>query len=387
MEYKSSEVKAGIFIFLGLLTFGVFLFTLGNLSYFKPERKTLRMVFNSSMGLEVGTTVRYSGLEVGEIKSIDFADSTNTKGDGKVMVVSEIDNNIVIKKTSTAMIKTEGLMGGFYVDIRPGMGSELLPPDGLLQGQDTFEFAKVGDMAADIVMEIKDFTKITSQLAVDAGETLKSIKATVVTVNNLLTENQDLIAVNLKNLSRVTGEFANVLETGSEDIQKSLKHVSSMAEVGDELFREKETSIKEIISETHDLTIALSKLLDDNAPKLTKLMDTFESESSPKLNKLMDTLEAETRKMSDSFESATVNFDSTFEQSDAILVENRRNLLELIRNMKETSTSLKLLTSDLQRNPWKLVRKGDEEEAKPPENKLVKVKDKHIRESRRDRIP
>ncbi len=156
MEYKSSEIKAGIFIVLGAVTFGLFLFTLGNISYFKPEQKTLRMMFNSSMGLDVGTTVRYSGLEVGEIKSIDFAVSSDNRGDGKVMVVSSIDSSIVIKKNSTAMIKTEGLMGGFYVDIRPGSGEELLPDDGLIVGQDSFEFAKVGDMAADIVMEIKD---------------------------------------------------------------------------------------------------------------------------------------------------------------------------------------------------------------------------------------
>ncbi len=373
MEYKSSEVKAGIFIVLGVLTFGMFLFTLGNISYFKPEQKNVRMVFNSSMGLEVGTTVRYSGLEIGEIKSIDFADSTgNDRGDGKVMVVSAIDSSITVKKNSTAMIKTEGLMGGFYVDIRPGSGKELLPDDGIIIGQDTFEFAKVGDMAADIVMEVKDFTQITASLAIDAGKTLNAIQESMDGVNNLISQNQGLITSNLKNMSRVTDEFANILEVGGEDIQKSLKHISSMSAVGDKLFREKESSIKEIIDETHGLTIELSKLL---------------NESSPILNSLMKTLEAETRKVSASLDSATDNFDDTFEQSGAILVENRRNLLELVRNMKETSANLKLLTGDLQRNPWKLVRKGDEAETKTPENKLVTVKDKHVRESRRDRIP
>ena len=145
-----------------------------------------------------------------------------------------------------------------------------------------------------------------------------------------------------------------------------------MAALGDELFREKETSIKEIIDETHGLTIELSKLL---------------NESAPIFNNLMKTLETETKKVSSSLDTATVNFEDTFEQSSAMLVENRRNLLELIRNMKETSDNLKLLTGDLQRNPWKLIRKSDEVDAKTPENKLVNVNDKHVRESRRDRIP
>lgn len=369
MEYKSSEIKAGIFIFLGLITFGLFLFTLGNLSYFKPEQKIVRMVFGSSMGLEVGTSVRYSGLEIGEIKSINFADSSEGIGEGKVIVVSAIDASIVIKKNSTAMIKSEGLMGGFYVDIQPGSGTELLPDDGLLVGKDSFEFAKVG---ADIVLEIQEFTQITGELAIDAGETLKSIQGSVEGVNNLISQNQELITANLKNMNRVTNELANILEAGGEDIQKSLKHISSMAAVGDKLFREKETSIKEIIDQAHLLTLDLAKLL---------------KESAPILNKLMTTLEIETKKVSASLDRATVNFDDTFEQSGAMLVENRRNLLELIRNMKDTSANLKLLTGDLQRNPWKIIRKSDEADAPPPENKLVKTKDKHVLESRRDRIP
>ena len=94
----------------------------------------------------------------------------------------------------------------------------------------------------------------------------------------------------------------------------------------------------------------------------------------------MTTLESETKKVS-------ASIDGTFQQSGAMLVENRRNLLELVRNMKETSATLKLLVSDVQRNPWKLIRKGDETDAQTPENKLVSVEDKHVREGRRDRIP
>ena len=85
--------------------------------------------------------------------------------------------------------------------------------------------------------------------------------------------------------------------------------------------------------------------------------------------------------------TATVNFDETFQQSSAILGENRRNLLELIRNMKDTSTSLKLLMEDVERNPWKLIRKSDEVGPSTPENNQVKTKDKYVRENRLDKTP
>ena len=49
------------------------------------------------------------------------------------------------------------------------------------------------------------------------------------------------------------------------------------------------------------------------------------------------------------------------------MIENRRNLLQLLQNMNETSRNLKSLTEDLKRNPWKLVRKSDEVAVPPAE--------------------
>ena len=399
MSYQSSEIKAGIFIFIGFITLVGFLFILGNLqSYFKPK-KEIQILFDNSIGLEVGTTVRYAGLEIGSIKSIDLVAPTEGRGPDKIRVLSEVDPSIIIKKNAIAMIKTEGLMGGFYIDIRPGLGESTQLAEGEdLRGQDSFEIAKVGDMAEEVVIEIKRFTDLASTLVGDAGKTLlsiqvsmenvnklimgelvsdarntlSSIRASMDTIDNLLADNSDIIASNLKNLNRLSSELTAILEENSDHIRESFKNVSSVTRTADNLLTKKADILSTIIDKTDHLVHELDRLLKENSPLLTSLLNTAEDD----LNQIAK-----------SIDTATVNFDETFQQSSAILGENRRNLLELIRNMKDTSSSLKLLVEDVERNPWKLIRKSDEVEPPTPENNLVKAKDKYVRENRLDKTP
>lgn len=399
MSYQSSEIKAGIFIFIGFLTLVGFLFVLGNLqSYFKPK-KEIHILFDNSIGLEVGTTVRYAGLEIGSIKSINLVAPTGGKGPDKIRVLSEVDPSIIIKKNAIAMIKTEGLMGGFYIDIRPGLGESTQLAEGEeLRGQDSFEIAKVGDMAEEVVIEIKRFTDLAGSLVGDASQTLKSIqaslenidkrvmgvlvndarntlssiRATMDTIDNLAADNSEVISRNLTNLDKLSTELTVILEENSDNIKESFKNVSSLTKTTDNLLTNKVESIGKIIDKTDHLVHELDQLLEKNSPLLTSLLNAAEND----LGQIVK-----------SIDTATVNFGETFQQSAAILGENRRNLLELIRNMKDTSSSLKLLMEDLERNPWKLIRKSDEVEPTAPENKLVKAKDKHVRENRLDKTP
>ena len=72
MEYRSSEVKAGFFIFVSTLVLIVMIFVLGDIKdYFKP-RKMLRIVFNFTGGMEVGAPVRYAGLDIGSVKDLSL---------------------------------------------------------------------------------------------------------------------------------------------------------------------------------------------------------------------------------------------------------------------------------------------------------------------------
>lgn len=348
MEYRSSEVKAGFFIFVALITLAVMIFVLGNLQERFRDRKTLRIVFNFTGGLEEGAPVRYAGLEVGRVSRIELLDSSEEKDTDRVTVITEIDPSITVKKNSTAMIKTSGLMGGLYIDIRPGTRSSPQLVEGeLLIGQDSFEFTQIGDMMEEIVVQVRRFIDLADNLTVDSRETLKAFQVSLNNINSLIHDSRGDLRENLKNMNRVTANLARLLEENHDTIHETILSVKSVADKTNHLLESKGTQLGEIIDHTHRLTREIEILMADTRPGLTNIVRTMETDA---------------QKISQNIGSAAASFEETLQQGNAILMENRRNLLETLKNLKATSKNLKTLSEDVKLNPWKLIRKSDEKQ-------------------------
>ena len=368
MEYRSSEIKAGLFIFVSMIVFIVMIFMLGNIKdYFKP-RKILRIVFNFTGGMEVGAPVRYAGLDIGSVK--DIALLGDDTGRDRVVVMAEINPKIVIKKNSVAMIKTSGLMGGLYIDLRPGtQASQPLGENEDLIGQDSFEIAKIGDMATEVVLEIRRFTKLTEELVSDARNTLKHVRTSLHTVDNIFEENRKYVRANMENALEISDKVSNLLDDSSGKFKSTMGHVASVAEKTDKLFTDKDTNIRETIDQLHNLTREIEVLFADTRPGITSLINS---------------LEANAKEITTDIDRTATSVEQTLSQGNSIMVENRRNLLLLLQNMNETSRNLKSLTGDLKRNPWKLVRKSDE--IPPAPDQVTTPGKSNVRMNRLDKV-
>lgn len=344
MEYRSSEVKAGFFIFISIVGLIIMIFMLGNIQdYFKPKR-ILRIVFNATGGIEIGAPVRYAGLDIGSVKDIELLGDAKTHD--RVVAVTEVSPNITIKKDSIAVIKTSGLMGGLYIDVRPGtQGSPPLAGNEELTGQDSFEIAKIGDMATEIVLEIRRFTKLSQELVTDARATLKDVRGSLSNIDMILKENRKYVRANMENALHISEKVSNMIDENGGKLQSTFDHMASVSEKTDKLITDKDTEIREVITQMHSLTREMEILLADTRPGVTSLINS---------------MEANAQEITTDIDRTATSVEQTLGQGNSIMVENRRNLLLLIQNMNETSRNLKSLTEDLKRNPWKLIRKSDE---------------------------
>jgi phospholipid/cholesterol/gamma-HCH transport system substrate-binding protein len=352
MEYRSSEYKVGMFIFLSLVTLVVFIFFLGDVQErFKPK-KHINIVFNFTGDLEAGAPVRYAGLLVGRVGGIHLLNSLEENGMDRVTVTAEINPAIKVRQDSIASIKTSGLMGGPYIDIRPGSASSpVLVKGEQLIGQDAFQFTEMGDMVEEVVMQVRKFTQMAEALSNDSRETLHAFKASLENVNGILVDNRGDIQDNLKNLVLISNEISSILKGNGNRISETFKNIHSLSQKADRLVTENEKSFVAIIDQTESLTGELEALLNENRKGITELVSA---------------MKRDTGSIANNINATTTSLDQTLHQTSGILVENRRNLLELIQNLNESSRNLKAVTGDLKRNPWKLVRKSDE---KGPENK------------------
>jgi phospholipid/cholesterol/gamma-HCH transport system substrate-binding protein len=86
----------------------------------------LRANFRSAEGVSVGTDVRLAGVSIGTVNGLDLNGDTY-----RAEASFAIDEGILIPNDSSAVVASEGLLGGTFVEIVPG-GSFDMYSDGAL---------------------------------------------------------------------------------------------------------------------------------------------------------------------------------------------------------------------------------------------------------------
>ncbi|HEU4385027.1 MAG TPA: MlaD family protein [Anaeromyxobacteraceae bacterium] len=117
METKVSYVVVGAFVLL-LGTAGVAaLLWLGSGGAAKKEYRTYLAYFDESVsGLSVHASVKYRGVEVGQVRAIEL-DSADSE---RVKVVLDVDARAPVKQDTVAVLGVQGLTGIAYLELGGG---------------------------------------------------------------------------------------------------------------------------------------------------------------------------------------------------------------------------------------------------------------------------
>jgi phospholipid/cholesterol/gamma-HCH transport system substrate-binding protein len=147
------ELKVGMFVFAGLVVLLIFVLYIGD---FQNSLSTYRVnfTFNFINGVKLGSPVRFAGVDVGEVKAINFV--FPVKGEKpKVRMVGTITRNIKIPLDSSVWVNTLGILGEKYIEIMPGKDFENVVKDGeTMVGNDPFAMQEFGEMAKSVVTKL-----------------------------------------------------------------------------------------------------------------------------------------------------------------------------------------------------------------------------------------
>lgn len=153
------ELRVGGFVFAGMVVLMIFVLYIGD---FKNTLSTYRVnfTFNFINGVKVGSPVRFAGVDVGEIKAIEFF--FPVKGERpKVQMVSIITKRIKIPRDSTVWVNTLGILGEKYIEIMPGKDySDVLTDGDAMIGNDPFAMQEFGELAKNLATKME--TTLTS---------------------------------------------------------------------------------------------------------------------------------------------------------------------------------------------------------------------------------
>jgi len=164
------ELKVGLFVFVGMVILAVFVLYIGD---FKNTLSTYRVnfTFNFINGVKVGSPVRFAGVDVGEVKAINFV--FPVKGEKpKVQMVCMITHSIKIPLDSTVWVNTLGILGEKYIEVMPGKDFVNVASDGVtMVGNDPFAMQEFGELARSVVTKL-DSTLTGINSVADSVKTL-----------------------------------------------------------------------------------------------------------------------------------------------------------------------------------------------------------------------
>ena len=219
---RSKEIKAALFVLLGIFLFLIGFNFLNGTSLFKSEN-TLFAVYDQVEGLQSGTKVTVNGLTIGKVSSINFLPRTD-----KILVSFTVRNDLQFSKNSVAELYEAGLIGGKSIAIIPVYDQETFLASG-----DTLR-SRIKPGLTDVVgSEIAPLQKKLDTVLSDA-DTLIGALNTILDdqAQSGLNEAFANLSTTVTNLNTISSDLSNILSSQGKNINTTLEN---LAETSDNL--------------------------------------------------------------------------------------------------------------------------------------------------------
>ncbi len=301
MPTRAQKIRLAVFTLLGLVLFAAFILMLVSEKYLKKRDIYYIAYENVSVGgLEVGSPVKYLGINVGSIEDIRI-DPQNIN---RIIVKIGLEPGTPIKEDTRADIVAIGITGLKTIELRGGSpDAPLLKPGGYIQAGSSMaeEITGKAEVIAEkleiILNNLQEFTRPENLNKVT--HLVEQTNQAVQNINTILKQNTEDISVTLAHSARVarrTDSLTIVLLDAARQISEVL--------AGD--------TLREILGNTRDFTRTLKEAdLANLIVNLSKLVD--------QTNRLLS------------------DIDVNLERSSEDLIIAVRNLRTMLENLNEVS--------------------------------------------------
>jgi phospholipid/cholesterol/gamma-HCH transport system substrate-binding protein len=255
MEYRRSEIRAGIFLLLAFAILVVMVFAVSDIQSLFKKKKDIKVLFAFSDGIEKNAQVRLSGIKIGKVTAIRVAPEHRDN----VELTLSIFSDTVLKQDAKAAIKSLGLVGGKYVELSGGSPqAQTLDPDSRIIGEESLKLEDLTKVAVDMVGKLDNIATNVDRLLGDPVLT-KSIRTTI---RNLQDVSSNIRSVS-SNILDVSSDV-KVMTSSKEEVAQTLKNLP-------ELLKKVDASV-ETLKEITDKT---DKLVGDNRKNVDATMENM----------------------------------------------------------------------------------------------------------------
>jgi len=267
MDTKINFFKIGLFVISLIVSLLIIIFWLGKYGFEKKKFDEYSIYFQESVaGLNIGSSIKYKGFDVGSVSEIKL----NPSNSEEIQVNISIKKGTPIKEDNYAFLGNLGITGLKYIELRGGSNnSKLLEPNehGLrVIHSETSTLTNLVDSTTDITNELTIVLGQIKKLLND--ENIKNISTTLVKTQN-----------SMSNIE----QFSSYLVNNEKKLDELLKNLSILTQNGNKSF--------ESIDKSANSFKALSGELLAEVKKGNFDMRDLSKESFDKLNKVLNSLD------------------------------------------------------------------------------------------------
>jgi len=150
---QNFELKVGLFVLGGLFLLILGIFFTKDVSFFR-RYYTLNVEFEFAEGIKKFSPVRFSGVEIGQIKDVKVV---NDNGSYKVLVTARVETQTKVPIDSRFFINSLGVLSEKYLEIIPGEKTAYLHDGQLVKGVSPIPLRSITESANLVIKKMQDF--------------------------------------------------------------------------------------------------------------------------------------------------------------------------------------------------------------------------------------
>ncbi len=308
MRILTTELKVGLLLLGG---FGIIVYSSVLVTGWQPGQGDTYMVdvyMDNVAGLLTGSPAQVAGIKIGQVRTIELVQ-------GRAKIGLEILRRYKIYADSSATLKSLGILGDKYIDIRPGTPTQVKLKDG-----DTIRFVIPGSDLDSLVdtasVILRDVQSVTGSLRETLGGESGRKKLQIL-IDSLVEASQNL------------NEITDATNRRIDAIMGNLAHFAAGL---DRLIAENEVPLGNTVSNLEQATAGLRRVITDNE---VGLQSTIAS-----LGRFAGNLERISTDNEAGIKSTIDNLAAFSGELQAITAQNREALGQIVADLGTFSESL-----------------------------------------------
>ncbi|PUE65896.1 MlaD family protein [Arcobacter caeni] len=268
MDTKINFLKIGLFVIALVISLLVIVFWLGKFGFEKKKFDEYSIYFRESVsGLNIGSSIKYKGFEVGNVQEIKI----NPLNSEEIQINILIIKGTPIKEDNYAVLGNVGITGLKYIELKGGSN------DSKLLHQDQNGFRIISSKQSDLSTLVDSTTDLTNQLTQVLAQMKKLLAdENIKTISQILDKTQN----SMSNIE----QFSSYLVNNEKKIDELLKNISILTKNGNKSFESIDKSANSFKDLTNQILVEIKKGSFD--------INDMSKESFDKLNSVLNNLDS-----------------------------------------------------------------------------------------------